>query len=602
MPTRWRDTMAVCAYRALPLGLDDVGQVLNLDVKKDKRGKYLLQQLSKPRKPLKAEKKAFEEQGLTPDQFPILWREDWNLLEELYEYCLTDVDSEKSLAHAIGYLPPAEQRIWVMDQIINRRGVQVDLDLVYAAKDLADRITAQYTEELVTLTSGAVQTHGQRDKILSWIEEQGAWIPDLRADTVKDYVKNADVYKLPDNVKRILEIRQLLAKSSLSKLDKILEWVCEDGKLRGLLQYHGAGTGRWAGRGPQPQNFVRGLLEDYAGKDLDQAEVMELLVETIKSRDLEALELLFGNPMEALATALRGVFIPSPGHEMFVGDFSAIEAIVAAWVAGEDWKVAAFEAIHRGEGYEGSAHIYCATASKVFGYPVIDKKAHPKERQVGKTCELAFTYQGGVGAWRNFDSSDKYTDPEVDQFKIDWRAKHPATESLWYGLENAAVNAVELDRPCSYGPITYEVVRDNAGKWLTCILPNGRRLWYYNPQLEEIVVTYSNGKKRLKKQLTYEGKDDKRGGAWGIIYAYGGLLTENVVQAISRDIMVEAMIRLMKLGYHIILTVHDEIVAERKIGEGFVKEFMEALKGPISRWLYGCPINAEGWKGFRYRK
>lgn len=616
VPKRWADTLAVCAYRAIPLGLDAVGEVLDLPVKKDKRGKYLIQQLCKPRKPLKADKKRFKEEGLTEDQWPVLWREDWALLEELYDYCGQDVQAEKMLSRTIGDLPLSEYRLWVLDQRINKRGMYVDSEAVEAAIGIIELLGTRLEAELVEITGGAVKTGDQVAKIVEWINsiihEADIPIPNLQADTVEEWVDRLRRYadepgqdKRDVDVLRVLEIRQILGSSSVKKLYKFRACLCDDNYIRGLLQYCGAGTGRWSGRLVQPQNFPRGNLEYFVkifglkGVDGASETVMNILIETIKigGQDaIDALEVMFGDVIDALTTALRGMFMAAPGKKYHVADFAAIEAVVTAWVGGEEWKLEAFRAIQRGEKYEGADDIYCATASGMFGHPV-SKEENPKERQVGKVCELAFGYQGGVGAWRNFDKSDRYDDAEVDYFKTQWREKHTATVRLWYGVQEAAVDALKLNRPVSYRMITFEPVVDAAGKWLTIILPNGRRLWYFNPQLD--MVTTPWGSEQL--QVSYEGRDNKKGGRWGRIRTYGGMITENIVQAISRDLMAEAMINVEKAGYSIVLTVHDEIISEDDEDFGSQEEFEQIMKIP-PKWVGDCPVGLSGWEGYRYRK
>jgi len=631
IPKRWMDTMATCAYRAIPQGLDEVGRVLGLKVQKDKRGKYLLNQLSKPRKPLKKEKKDFEDLGIPEDKWPTLWREDDVLMQELGEYCVTDADSEDDLGDTIGDLPLPEYRVWTMDQRINYRGVRVDVEAVEAAIGIIELMSAKMERELQDITEGAVQTGSQVAKIVEWINAQGLSIDNLRAETVTNVLEDiakraknpnyADYFEAFTKVKRVLEIRQTLGSSSVKKLYKFRDTVCADSRIRGLLQYHGAGTGRWAGRLVQPQNFPRGELEAYCDLlGMSPGDCMDLLIDTIKLGGQDAIDMIediFGNVIDALTTSLRGMFVAAPGKKYRVADFSAIEAVVTAWLAGEDWKIAAFEAIQRGEGYEGSPDMYCAAASKVFGKPITDKKKFPKERQVGKVCELAFGYQGGVGAWRNFDRSDSYSDDEVEEFKVNWRKQHPAIAGeyntfinekgelieyfkggLWQGLESAAVEALQTGKRVGYRYVAFEPVTDKAGKWLTMILPNGKRLWYYNPELAH-VRTKRSGERVY--QVTYEGRDNKRGGAWGRIYTYGGMLTENAVQAISRELMVEAMIRVEKAGYCMILTVHDEIVSEDDEDFGSREEF-EHLMSIVPVWARGCPIAVDGWEGYRYRK
>lgn len=598
-PTKWMDTMAACAYRALPMKLEAAGAVLDLPIQKNKRGKDLIRKLCVPQKLTKADIKA----GL---EYP-KWCNDPALLDELYTYCKDDCDSEKCLGDAIGDLPGPEYDVWCLDQTINNRGVYIDVEAVKAASVIRDTVVANLTNELQRITNNRVGTVDERDKIIAWAEEQGFRIPDMTADTLVLLLGKENMNPPPDNVRRVLEIRQALGRSSVKKLDKFLLWRCMDGRLYGLLAYHGASTGRWAGRGVQPQNFPRGddsILGEAAwlGKrhNNEPGVGMGRLIEAIRTGDSDLVELLYGDPMEAISSALRGFIIAEPGNELFVADFSAIEARVLSWVAGEQWKLDAFAGIDRGEGYKGSQDIYLATASMVFGYPCLTKKTHHKERATGKVCELAFGYQGGVGAWRNFDSSDKWTDEEVDAKKKAWRAAHPMTVRLWYGLEEAAVNAVMSGRACRYRGVTFQVVKSKVGPWLACRLPNGRCLWYYNPMVEETGTDYITG--LPKYQVSYEGKDNKRGGAWARIRTYGGMLTENVVQAISRDLMVEAMFRVEAAGYPIILTVHDEVIAERKKRSGGdIKQF-NALMSVVPPWCKGIPLAVAGWVGDRYLK
>jgi len=577
MPRRWKDTLAVCAYRALPLGLDQVGDALNLTTKKDPRGKFLIRKLCAPQKITK---------NNTSE-----WCDDFDLMQELYDYCVRDTDTEHGLGVTIGDLTDSEQKLWVLDQTINQRGVALDLEAINAAKLICNTIETTLNAELTKMTSGIVTKGSQRARIKQWLLDYAELdMPDMKADSIDIALENKGI---TPEARRVLQIRQMLSLASIKKLDSLLDWVCRDGRVRGLLQYHGAGTGRWAGRGPQPHNFPRGD-EEIITKNARLG--MSRLIKIIKTGDIAAMEVLYGDPMNALSTALRGMFVAGSGKVMNVGDFSAIEARVLAWVAGEQWKLDAFAGIDRGEGYGGSQDIYLATASQVFGYPCLTKDTYKKERQVGKTCELAFGYQGGVNAWRKFDKSDKYNDSEVDEKKVAWRKKHPKVVQFWYAIEEAAVACVRTGFRSAYRNIAFEMVKDKSGKWLTCILPNGRRLWYFNPRIEEVHHSWGP-----KDQITYWGKDSKKGGKWGPIQTYGGMLTENIVQAISRDIMAEAMIRLEIAKYPVILTVHDEIISETDPDFGSADEF-EELMCVVPPWVKGCPISVECWREDRYRK
>lgn len=578
IPRKWTDTLATCAYRALPLALDKVGAVLNIDVQKDKRGKFLLQKLSKPQKPTKKD--------------PRTRNDDWDLLEELYDYNMTDVDSEDSLGDTIGDLSGPEYRLWVMDQKINWRGVQVDMEAVKAAKKITTEITELLTAELIQLTDGAVTTGNQLSRMAKWLKENGLRVDNLQASTVHYYLNGPEI---PDGARRLLEIRKQLSRASTKKLDKILDCVCDDGRIRGLLQYHGAGTGRWAGRLAQPHNLPRGdkeMLKDG----------IDALVEAIRRADYEYLKQKYGDPMEAISSSLRGMFIAAFGRVLMVSDFSAIEARGVMWLAQEKKPLDAFRAYDRGEGPD----IYCVMAEELYGRPI--SKDDPEERTLGKITILGCGYQMGVPTFIEQAKNDFGMDLSQEMGEkavFGYRNTYLNVPKLWYGLDEAASATVRTGKPHSYSYITYEIVHDAAGKWLACVLPNGRRLWYFNPELENVEVHYvdkeGDAKSFWKLQISYEGRDNKRGGAWGRIRTYGGMLTENAVQAISRDIMAEAMIRVDQAGYPIILTVHDEIVSEPKKGYGSLEEFEELMtQSPV--WAPNFPVAVEGWVGERYRK
>ena len=564
-PSNWECTLAVCAYRALPQALDKAGDVLNLPVQKDKRGKYLIQRLCKRHKPSKKWPTGWVDpsvKGITDKA-----REEAEALyQELYEYCKTDNEAEGVLSSRLGGLPVQEQLIWTLDQAINERGVRIDLPAVAAARRLAEMITAEMTAELVDITNGRIKTVEQTAKIVEWCHENSAMIPNMQADTITEWLQPSSQWiNFPPHVRRVLEIRQEISKSSIKKLDAMERWVMSDGHVRGMYQYHASLTGRFAGRGPQPQNMPRPEFE---------SEGMEYLMDIIK------------NPMIGLSDALRGMFIADEGKTFQTSDFGAIEARIGAWMAGEEWKLQAFEA---GE------QIYCKTAKMIFGYPV-DKYKNPKEYTVGKICELAFGYQGALGAWRGFDNSDRFSDDEVFDFCRMWRKKHPGHVDLWAGLERAAGRAVTTGNAHSYGNVTYEPIEDAAGKWLKAIMPNGSIMWYLNPGVE-----MEDTRSGVRYHISYDGRDNKRGGSWNRVSTYGGKLMENADQKIARELLVDAMIRVEYASYPIVMTAHDEIVAEVPKDFGSQEE-LNALMSIVPEWAPGLPLVAEGWRGDRYHK
>ena len=578
VPKRWQDTLASCAYRGLPLGLDEVGRALDLAIQKDKRGKYLLQTLSVPKWGTKKE----------PNR---IYREDWDLMQELYEYCERDVDAEEILGRTIGDLPPSEYGLWLLDQRINQRGVKLDVEAVDAALEVIATVEKRLNGELRGITGGAVERATQRDRLLSWLAVQGLRLPDIAKDTLEDLLDRANDGQfdhLDAGVIRALEIRLQLAKSSVKKLEKMKQTVCADGRIRGLLQYHGASTGRWAGRLAQPHNLPRPFVE----------EKMDVLVDVIKRKDAETLDYLYGGAMDAVSSSLRGMFIASSGHVLHVCDFSAIEARVTFWVADCAIGLDVFRMSDRKE----SEDIYCVTASDLVGFEV-KKKDHAHERQLGKITVLGCGYQMGWSRLQFQAEQDYKTviDDEQAQRMVNvYRTKYKEVSRLWDGLQEAAIETVRTGNPHSYRKIVYELVDDAAGRWLACILPNGRRLWYYQPVIEKAKTPWGE----MRDALSYMGKDSKKGGIWGRIRTYGGMLTENVVQAIARDLMAEAMIRAERAGFPVVLTVHDEVIAERPMETDYLdrqKEF-ENFMAVCPPWAEGCPIAVEGGAVTRYQK
>lgn len=577
VPVKWKDTLAVCAYRGIPLALDKAGDALNLPIQKDKRGKYLLNTLSTPKWGTKAE----------PDR---IYREDMDLMDELYEYCLDDVDSEECLGDTLGELPPPEYGMWIIDQKINQRGVRLDVEAVEAALVVTKNVEVALNGELREITNGEVNRATQRDRLMDWFHSQGLHLDNLKKETLETLLtqdRDGDYPRLAGHepkVIRALEIRGQLARASTKKLEKMMMTVSADGRIRGLLQYHGASTGRWAGRLVQPQNFPRALFKA----------IMDELIKFIKTKDYELLDFTYGSAMDAVATSLRGMFIAAEGKIFRICDFSAIEARVVFWVAGCDVGLEVFAKSDRKE----SEDIYCVTASDLVGFEV-KKAEHSHERQLGKITVLGCGYQMGW-AKLQFQAEKDYKvileEHEAQRMVNVYRAKYEEVKWLWYGLNDAAIDTVKTGRIHSYGRVAYKLVEDRAGRWLTCILPNGRSLWYYDPVIEKFEFF---GK--MKASLTYMGRDNKKGGSWGRVRTYGGMLTENVVQAIARDLMAEAMIRVEKAGYPIVLTVHDEIISEVPKTFGSQEDF-DQIMSEVPDWAEGCPIAVEGGSVTRYQK
>lgn len=546
-PECWRDTMASCGYKAAPLKLEKAVGVLGLEHQKDMAGNRLLNQITKPGKAGKFD-------------------EDFGKYERVYDYCAQDVRAERGLWQRLGPLPADEQRLWELDQKINRRGVRLDLPAIHAAKAVVAQVEDKLLGEFEGLCPGLRPS--QRDKFMEWLGAEGLHMVDLQAETVDAVLREKG---LPEKPRRALEIRSILSLASVKKLDAMLSCVCSDGRARGLLQYHGATTGRWAGRLFQPQNFPRGKYHADPGS----------IIGAVMQRDADLLNMIYGDAMQAVSDALRPLMTAGEAREFACVDFSAIEAVVLACLAGETWKIEAFRR---------KVDIYCETASGMFGRKVT-KETDPEGRQVGKICELAFGYQGGVGAWRNFDPSDR-TDEEIDGYKTAWREKHPSITAFWRGVEDAAVGCALTGKPRSYRGIEFAM----QGGYLTCRLPSGRLLWYNDPKIVWKPVPWDDDEER--PALQYKAW---RYGAWRTIDAYGGMLTENIVQAVARDILVQAMWACEREDYPMVLTVHDENLTEPRAGFANMKTLIEIVTTPPA-WAKDWPINAAGWIGQRYRK
>lgn len=593
---RWIDTQASCAYRALPLSLDEVGEVLNLDIKKDKAGRMILSRISKPRKPTKFDKRK--------------WDNDPQLFQDCFEYCRQDVRAEGNLGQRIGDLTPSEYRMWVLDQVMNERGVRIDMNAVCAAKSVAEQATVNMEAELVEMTSGEITTGNQRDRMIEWLwREHKIRMPDMTASTVKETLKDKGIPPFEKGKKetfarRVLEIRQELSRTSTKKLYSMLACVCRSGRIHGLLQYHGAGTGRWAGRLVQPQNFPRPKIMGKPFKgDIEE------LIGIILFEDIAVIRLCFGPEMEAIAASLRGMFIAEDGCDYCVADFSSIEARIVMWLAGQDDAMEVFEKADAKTGPD----IYCHLAGAIYGR--IITKADADERQLGKIGVLGAGYGMGAAALQTQAHDEYELDLELalcQRIISTYRETYPKVKQFWYDIERAACTAVQQNKAVRHRCIVFEPITDAAGKWLTARLPSGRLLWYFNPSITMEPVPWSTAEKPdIRPKLWYEGRDNKRGGVWTLISTYGGMLTENLVQAIARDVMAEAMVRAELAGYPLILTVHDEIISEQPkthgttvvTEKGLVYDpAYEKLVAQPPLWLEGMPIAVEGWRGPRYKK
>ena len=571
---RWHDIMAAAAMKTIPQKLERAGPVLRLPVQKDMEGNKLVLSLSKPNR-----------KGMLPDITP-------EIRKRASDYCDTDLDTELEAHARLGFLPPGERKVWLLDQRINERGVRLDMEYVAKAQEVVDKASVPLLAEFARLTGGLKPT--QRDKVIEWCSDNGFRPDNMQKEYMDEILGSlegeeddgddsaageADLGGIPPIVREALQIRQLVTSASIKKLRRMRTCVCSTGRAYGLLQYHGAGPGRWAGRLLQPQNFPRGSLK------LDgEAPPPELLVSAIMTGDPEYVQMMYGPPVQAVVSGLRHAIIADPGRALLSGDFSTIEARICLALAGQHDKTAIMAA---------GKDIYIDMAQQIYKCPV-DKKKDPEKRQTGKNAVLGLGF--GMGAPK-FQS--KYAKKEplefaqnvVETYRKEWA---PLVPKLWYGLMGAATQTVH-DRTVNEA---FGVEYRLEDGWLTARLPSGRKLWYRNPQPAREAMPWDETD--IRRMFTYEAL---KMGQWKTIKAFGGLLTENVVQALARDLMVAAMFRAEQAGLPVILTVHDEIVCEPEAARADVKALDQLMReGTVWSKALQIPIATETWTGDRYKK
>ena len=550
MPAKeWRCSMVNATRIGLPASLDKAGQVLNIEKLKDSAGKQLIRYFSVPCKPTK-------ENGGRTRNLPSHDLEKWNAF---LKYCGRDVEAEMEIADKIkGFkVLPFEQALWSLDQHINDTGILLDIDLVNGAVALDEKAKTEDTERAKRLTG--LNNPNSQQQLLAWFNAEGASIDNVRKDTIADLYKNGT-----GKVKQMAGLRLDLSKTSVKKYTKMAMMACDDHRVRGAFQFFGASrTGRWAGRGVQLQNLTKHKLSDT---QLDIARAL------IKEQDFETLDLMFKESSQSLLSQLvRTAFIASPGHSLYVSDFSAIEARVIAWYAQEKWRLQVFKT---------HGKIYEASASQMFNVPIDEITKDNPLRQKGKVSELALGYQGGPGALKAMGAIEMGVEESELQGLVDtWRESNPGVVQFWYALQTAAIELIETREPQQ----THGLKLYMKKGFMMIELPSGRALSYPKPRLT---------KNRWGGQaIVFQGVNDKN--QWGDIDTYGGKLVENVVQATARDILGVSMIRLHKQGYQIIGHVHDEVIIESPEGESI--EVIEDIMSEPVEWAKGLPLNADGF-------
>lgn len=613
---QWRCTMVKCLAMALPGKLEHVAPALGLDIVKDAAGHRLMLQLSQPRKARKGE-----------DPNGVYWWHDPAKIARLGAYCQQDVRTEMAVDARVLPLSPDEQELWFIDQEINSKGVYIDDVLCNAAKLVVNSAQKRLDAELSKLTDHAVTAVTNTGQLATWLRSKGLDIPGVAKDVIEDLLTRDD---LAPDVYRAVEIRAEGGKSSVSKIDAMLARRQEDGRMRGNTQFHGAATGRDAGRGAQLYNLTR-PSEEF--EDVDKQTLVEAVLE---SKDDSLIEMLYGNALTVVADCVRSMITAGPGHDLMAADYESIESVVNAWLAGEQSKLRAFEAYFAGKGPK----IYNVVAADVYNVPVeqIDKKS--QQYMVGKVTELSMGFGGGPGAFakmaKNYKLDIAAANPTVvrsasaenlekaekgweqrgastgmskirwvtaELIKLAWRDRNPAIVQYWKHLEAAAIEAVANPGKQVTAGVTGKIDYKKVGSFLFCRLPSKKRaLCYPYPKLVKTKMPWKtdDGEDVYKDALVYKGiKGVAR--KWQEQSFYGGLADENVTQATARDCMVNGKLKARAKGYFSILDIYDEVIAEVPHGFGSLEEFIAALtdKAP---WMDGLPIAASGFRALRYKK
>lgn len=568
---QWRDTMLHGLYCGFTAGLDATGKALGLPAEKQKLsiGKALIRYFCVPCAPTQTN-------GNRTRNYPKHDPDKWNLFKT---YCIGDVTTEMEIDRRLSAfpVPDAVEKQWQIDILMNARGVAVDMGMVRGALEIDAASRDALVKEAVSITG--LQNPNSVSQLAAWLQETtDVSVTDLRKDTVAAML---DSQMVSGDAERMLSIRRELGKTSTKKYNAIENAVCKDGRVRGLLQFYGANrTGRWAGRLVQVQNLPR----TYIG--LGQ---LPLARDAVRNKESDKLKVLFGSVPDTLSQLIRTSFIASNGNKLVDADFSAIEARVISWLAGEQWRLEVFRT---------HGKIYEASASQMFGVPIEKiKKGNPEYalRQKGKVAELALGYQGSSGALIAMGAM-KMGIPEEDLPEIvsRWRDSNKRIVDLWYSLENAAVSVIQTGTPCGLRGLylAREYDAQNNLDFLTITLPSGRKLFYASPSLG--MNTWN------RPSILYKGVNQKTR-QWTQLETYGGKLVENVVQAIARDCLALAIEHLEDAGFHVVFHIHDEVVIDCPADKADLDKVVEIMTQQVP-WAPDLPLNADGWVGDFFRK
>ena len=567
-PESWECTMIKALTLGLPGSLDMCGKALgfkNEDRKLKAAGTRLINYFCKPCKP------SIANGGRTrnlPEHDP----DKWN---EFIEYNRRDVEVEMKIRQIADNYPMLEDeyKAWCLDQRVNDRGVRLDEDLVDSMLELSESYTETLMERARELTG--LDNPNSIVQLKGWIEHR----LDREIEGItKEHVSELLESDLPDDVREVLNIRKELGKTSTKKYVTMKNSVCDDGRIHGLLQFYGANrTGRWAGRLVQVQNLPQNKIPDLA-----------YTKQLVKDKDLEGIKLLYGSFNNIASQLIRTAFIPSKGNRFLVADFSAIEARVIAWLANEKWRI---------ETFKKGGDIYCASASQMFGVPVEKHGVNGHLRQKGKVAELALGYGGGAGALKSMGALKMgIEESELESIKTAWRKASPNITELWWDIDKARRTCVNKRvRTSTHGIVFY--IKNNV---MFIRLPSGRELSYCKPKERILRKSFDGGKTYSNAEvLTYYGVNQTTK-QWTMLETYGPKLVENIVQAIARDCLRDAMDRVSKRGYNIVMHVHDEIIADAPTDKSL--EDMVRIMCEVPKWAEGLPLNADGYECDFYMK
>lgn len=558
-PDSWRCSMVHAASLALPLKLKTAAEVMKTGEQKDRAGEDLIKYFSVPCKPTKTN-------GGRTRNLPEHAPEKWQMFKD---YCLQDVRTERDIRKRLEQFPLLDHEwdFYHMDQRINDRGILIDRNLVEQAITCDLMLSDEMTKRAYALTG--LENPNSVSQLKGWLEERGIPVDSLGKKDVAALITDLDKHSADQEALDMMKLRLQMAKSSVKKYQAADRYICRDGRAHGLFQFSGANrTQRWAGRGIQLQNLPQNHIST-----LDEAR------ELLKMGCFDMLEVIYGNTPDILSQLLRTMLIAKPGHQFIVADFSAIEARVLAWLAGEQWRI---EAFNRGD------DIYCASASQMFGVPVVKHGVNGELRQKGKVAELACGYGGASGALISMGALDMgLTEDELPGLIDDWRNSNPHIVQFWWDVERAAVDTIKDRQDRKVGRVGFQFYSNTL--WL--VLPSGRKLAYIKPKM------LPNRFGRMA--VTYEGLGQNN--KWGRGETYSGKLVENITQATARDLLAEAMWRMEQTGLDIVGHVHDEVILEVPTGSVTVDEVVRIMSiNPA--WADGLPLNAAGYSGFYYFK